>query len=73
MFMKFEVLAGAVTVAGSVSGERGNWAVRITSGSETLEDETCERSWHALFDELVAEACANARRHRQKLATGAAR
>ena len=73
MFMKFEVLTGAVTVTGTVDGERGNWHVALKAGSETFEDASCERSWHSLFDELLAEACASARRHRQKLATGAAR
>ena len=29
MFMKFEILSGSVTVSGSVSGERGDWTVRV--------------------------------------------
>lgn len=74
MFMKFEILSGAVTVSGSVSGERGNWAIRVVpsdTGSKVAEDQTTERSWHNLFDEMVAEALADARRQRMALASGA--
>jgi hypothetical protein len=73
MFVKFEILVGTVTLTGTVHGESGNWSVAVKSGSETLSDETAERSWHTLFDELVAEACAKARRNQQRLAAGAMR
>jgi hypothetical protein len=74
MFMKFEILSGAVTVSGSVSGERGSWAVRVAPSdvaSKVVEDQTTASSWHELFDELVAEALADARRQRMALASGA--
>jgi hypothetical protein len=74
MFLKFEILSGAVTVSGSVSGERGDWTVRVApsdTGSKVAEDQTTESSWHNLFDEMVAEALADARRQRMALASGA--
>jgi hypothetical protein len=74
MLMKGEALIGTFTLAFTVSGERGNWTVAVSGPSgETLQDETCERSWHVLFDELLAEACAAARRQRTALASGARR
>jgi hypothetical protein len=74
MFMKFEILSGAVTVGGSVSGERGDWTIRVApsdAASKVVEDQTAASSWHELFDELVAEALAHARRQRMALASGA--
>jgi hypothetical protein len=53
MFMKFEILSGAVTVSASVSGERGDWTVRVAPsdiGSKVAEDQTTESSWHTLFE-----------------------
>jgi hypothetical protein len=74
MFMKFEILSGSVTVSGAVSGERGDWTVKVLAsdfGSKVIEDQSTESSWHGLFDELVAEALADARRQRMALASGA--
>ena len=46
MFIKGEVLNGTITLGFTVSGERGDWKVRITSpGGITIEDETTERHW----------------------------
>ena len=47
------------------SGERGNWTVRITSpGGVTTEDETTERHWFLLFNEMLTKAFDAARRRR---------
>jgi hypothetical protein len=65
MFMRFEILTGTVTLTGSVSGERGNWTVRVTSpGGDTAKDETTERTWFPLWTELVTTASENAKRRR---------
>ena len=50
MYMTFSVLVGTVTLTGSVSGKRGEWAVTITApGGYTRSDETTERTWFPLF------------------------
>ena len=65
MFMKFEVLAGAVTVSGTVSGKRGEWAVAIEApGGVKTSDETTERTWFPLFSEMLTAAVENANRRR---------
>ena len=48
---------GTHTLGFTVSGERGGWTVRITSpGGITIEDETTERHWHLLFNEMLTKA-----------------
>ena len=65
MFLKFEALVGTVTLTGTVSGQRGEWAVSITApGSITTSDETTERTWFPLFSEMLAAAADGANRRR---------
>ena len=66
MLIKGEALIGTVTLAFTVSGERGNWAVSVTPpSSTTVTDETTERTWFPLFTEMLTTACETAKRKRQ--------
>jgi hypothetical protein len=57
MLLKGEALIGAYTFAYAVSGKRGDWTVTITSpGGIKTEDTTVERTWHALFSEMLSES-----------------
>jgi hypothetical protein len=57
MFLKFEALVGTITLTGTVSGKRGEWAVTITApGGITRSDETVEKDWAPLFNEMLAAA-----------------
>ena len=68
MFIKGEVLNGTHTLGFTISGERGDWKVRITSpGDVTTEDETTERHWFLLFNEMLTKAFDAARRRRAGL------
>ena len=65
MFLRFEVLDGTITLNGTVSGSRGDWKVSVTApGGIVTEDETTERYWHALFEEMLVTAFKNASRRR---------
>jgi hypothetical protein len=65
MFLRFEVLDGTITLNGTVSGSRGAWKVSISApGCVVAEDETTERNWHTLFEEMLATAFKNASRRR---------
>jgi hypothetical protein len=67
MFMKFEILSGVTTLTGTVSGSRGDWTVRVP-GNVTKENQTTEKLWLALFNEMVSAAfeSANRRRHPER-------
>jgi hypothetical protein len=57
MFLKFEALIGTVTMTGSVSGKRNEWSVSVTGpGGVTKTDETVEKDWSPLLNEMLAAA-----------------
>ena len=65
MLLKFEALIGTVTLTGTVSGKRGEWAVTITApGGHTKTDETTERTWFPLFSEMLTAASEDAIKRR---------
>jgi hypothetical protein len=65
MFIKGEVLNGTITLGFTVSGERGDWKVRIISpGGHTSENESVEKTWFPLYTEMLTAAIDNARRRR---------
>jgi len=55
---------GAVKLAFTVSGERGEWVVRVTGEVTTTENETVEKSWFPLWSEMIATAGQAIRRKR---------
>ena len=65
MFIRGEVLIETITLAFTVSGQRGDWCVTVTAadGIKT-EDQTCEREWFPLFSEMLALAFKNASKRR---------
>ena len=74
MFIKLEILEDTVTLTGTVHGKRYEWEVILTSPSgEVFKDQTGEREWHTLYNELFESALADARRSRMKLASGGRR
>jgi hypothetical protein len=65
MFIKGEALHGSHTLGFSISGERGNWSIRVTApGGVVTSDETTERTWFPLFSELLSTAFESAHRRR---------
>jgi hypothetical protein len=57
MLLKFEALIGTVTLTGSVSGKRGEWAITVNGpGGFTRSDETVEKDWAPLLNEMLAAA-----------------
>ena len=65
MLIRFEALQDTITLSGTVSGSRGEWKVSISApGNIVTEDETTGRHWHALFDEMLANAFRNVNRRR---------
>jgi len=65
MLLKGEALVRSYTFGFSISGERGNWEVSITSpGNITNTDETTERTWYPLFAEMLRAAFEAAQRKR---------
>jgi len=54
MLLKFECLIGTVTLTGAVSGKRYEWQVTVSApGGITRTDETVERHWAPLLDEML--------------------
>ena len=65
MFIKGEALHGVSTIGFTISGERGDWTIRITSpGNITKEDQTTEKTWYPLLSEMLTAAFENASRRR---------
>jgi hypothetical protein len=57
MLLKGEALIQSYTFSYSISGERGDWTVVITSpGGIKTEDTTVERTWYPLFSEMLGDA-----------------
>ena len=57
MLLKFEALIGTVTLTGTVSGKRNEWSVTVTTpGGSSKTDETVERDWAPLLNEMLASA-----------------
>ena len=57
MFLKFEALIGTVTLKGTVSGKRNEWMISVTSpGGITKTNETVEKDWAPLLNEMLAAA-----------------
>lgn len=65
MLIRGEALIDTVTLAFTISGKRGEWAVSVTApGNIATSDETVEATWYPLFTEMLASAFENANRRR---------
>ena len=57
MLIRGEALIETITLAFTISGKRGEWAVSITApGGVVTSDETTERTWFPLFTEMLASS-----------------
>jgi hypothetical protein len=65
MFIKGDCLIGPHTFTFTVHGQRGEWKVTVIGpAGYSKSDETAERQWHSLFNEMLATAYENANRRR---------
>jgi hypothetical protein len=57
MLIRGEALINTVTLAFTISGERGDWKVSMTApGATATEDETAEATWYLLLNEMLLAA-----------------
>jgi hypothetical protein len=64
MLIRGEALIDTITLAFTVSGQKNDWKITVTSGGVTTEDETVERTWFLLFSEMLSTAFESANRRR---------
>jgi len=65
MLIKGEALIQTFTFGFAISGQRGDWAIKITSPNNVVtEDATVERTWYPLFTEMLSAAYEAAQRKR---------
>ena len=74
MFIKGEALVGTVTVAFTISGQKNDWTVTVTSPDGVVTtDETVESRPYVLFSEMLTAAVEGANRRRFPERQGAIR
>jgi hypothetical protein len=65
MLIKGEALIQTFTFGFSISGQRNEWRIAITApGGVTTSDETTEKTWYPLLNEMLSAAFESANRRR---------